>query len=104
MKFIFTGKCNEGIIKHFDPICHSQNLTFLDVSKNSLLSVKLGSQSQLPNLVNLSLAFNPINSLKKNDFSFLSNSTFLQVLNLTSVPLKTVRIFFPQETGSEMSN
>lgn len=79
------------MIKHFGPICPSQNLQFLDVSQNSLQSASLGSQTQLPNLVNLSLAFNPIKRLEKNDFSFLSNSTSLQVLNLTSVPLKTVR-------------
>lgn len=86
------------MIKHFSPICHSQSLKFLDVSKNSLQSAKLGSQPQLPKLVNLSLAFNPIKSLKKYDFSLFSNSTSLQVLNLTSVPLKTVRNFFPRQT------
>lgn len=81
--------------EHFARICHSQSLQYLDVSKNSLQSAKLGSQSQLPNLVNLNLALNPIKSLKKQDFSLFSNSTSLQVLNLTSVPLKTVRNFSP---------
>lgn len=58
---------------------------------NKLQSAKLGSKPQLPNLVNLNLAFNDITVLKKDDFSFLNHSSFLQVLNLSSVSLKTVR-------------
>lgn len=81
------------MIEQLAQLCHSQNLKFLDVSKNSLTSAKLGSQSQLHKLVNLSLAFNPLKSLKKDDFTLLSNSTSLEVLNLTSVSLKTVRNF-----------
>lgn len=104
VKLGLSGECNFRMIEQFALICHSQSLKFLDVSKNSLQSAKLGSQSQLPNLVNLSLAFNPIKSLKKDDFILLSNSTSLQVLNLTSVSLKTVRNFSPLETGSKMPN
>lgn len=70
---------------------NSQNLKFLDVSANKLLSAKLGSQPQLASLVNLNLAFNDITALKKEDFFFLNHSSFLQVLNLSSVSLKTVR-------------
>lgn len=68
-----------------------QNLKFLDVSRNKLLSAKLGSKPQLPSLVNLNLGFNDFTALKKDDFSFLNHSSFLQVLNLSSVSLKSVR-------------
>lgn len=71
---------------------NSQNLQFLDVSMNKLLSAKLGSQPQLPSLVNLNLGFNDFTALRKDDFSFLGHSSSLQVLSLSSVPLKTVRI------------
>nr|XP_046274372.1 toll-like receptor 3 [Scatophagus argus]XP_046274373.1 toll-like receptor 3 [Scatophagus argus] len=67
-----------------------QKLKFLDVSMNKLQSAKLSSQPQLPNLVNLSLGFNAFTTLKKDDFSFLNHSFFLQVLNLSSVSLKTL--------------
>lgn len=67
-------------------------------------TAKLGSQPQLLNLVSLNLAFNAITSLKKDDFSFLSNSSFLQVLNLTSVSLKTVRNLEQLEIGNETSH
>lgn len=67
-------------------------------------TAKLGSQPQLPNLVSLNLASNAITSLKKDDFSFLSNSSFLRVLNLTSVSLKTVRNLEQLEIGNEMSH
>lgn len=70
---------------------NSQNLKFLDVSANKLMSAKLGSQPQLPSLVNLNLAFNGITALKKEDFSLLNQSSFLRVLNLSSASLKTVR-------------
>ncbi|XP_034044651.1 toll-like receptor 3 [Thalassophryne amazonica] len=65
------------------------SLQFLDVSKNNLRSAKLGTQPQLPSLVTLRLSFNSITTLKKDDFFFL-NQSFLQVLDLTSVSLKTV--------------
>ncbi|KAF3687847.1 Toll-like receptor 3 Precursor [Channa argus] len=73
-----------------EPFSELQNLKYLDVSSNKLLSAKLGSQLQLPNLVNLSLAFNDFTTLKKDDFFFLNHSSFLQVLVLSSVSLKTL--------------
>ncbi|XP_070769605.1 toll-like receptor 3 [Enoplosus armatus] len=73
-----------------EPFAALQSLKFLDVSVNKLQSAKLGSQPQLPSLVNLNFAFNDFNTLKKDDFSFLNNSSFLHVLNLSSVPLKTL--------------
>lgn len=69
---------------------YPQNLKHLDVSLNKLQSARLGSRPQLPALVNLSLAHNDISALKRDDFSFLNHSTFLRVLNLSSVPLKEV--------------
>lgn len=68
-----------------------QTLKYLDVAMNKLQSAKLGSRPQMPNLVSLNLAFNDITALKKDDFSFLNQSSFLQVLNLSSMSLKTVR-------------
>lgn len=68
-----------------------QTLKYLDVAMNKLQSAKLGSWPQMPNLVSLNLAFNDITALKKDDFSFLNQSSFLQVLNLSSMSLKTVR-------------
>lgn len=73
-----------------DPFSGLQSLKFLDVSVNKLQSPKLGSQPQLPSLVSLNLAFNSFTSLKKDDFYFLNRSSFLQVLNLSSVSLKTL--------------
>lgn len=72
-----------------------QNLKFLDVSMNSLQTAKLGFQPQLPSLVTLNLGRNDFTSLNEGDFSFLRNSPFLQVLNLSSVSLKTV-CYFPR--------
>ncbi|XP_056265974.1 toll-like receptor 3 [Pseudoliparis swirei] len=71
-----------------EPFSALQSLRVLDVSMNKLESAKLGSRPQLPNLVSLDLAFNSFTSLKKDDFSFLSHSPFLQVLNMSSVSLK----------------
>ncbi|XP_053274997.1 toll-like receptor 3 isoform X4 [Pleuronectes platessa] len=73
-----------------EPFSALKNLKSLDVSMNKLVSAKLSSQPQLPNLVTLNLAFNDFTALKKDDFSFLENSALLQVLNLSSVPLKTL--------------
>uniref|UniRef100_A0A4W6EWF6 Toll-like receptor 3 n=2 Tax=Lates calcarifer TaxID=8187 RepID=A0A4W6EWF6_LATCA len=73
-----------------EPFSGLQNLQFLDVSMNKLLSAKLGSQPQLPSLVNLNLGFNDFTALRKDDFSFLGHSSSLQVLSLSSVPLKTL--------------
>ncbi|XP_070683677.1 toll-like receptor 3 [Pempheris klunzingeri] len=71
-----------------EPFSALQSLKVLDVSINKLQSAKLGSQPQLPSLVNLNLAFSDFTTLKKDDFSFLNHS--LQVLNLSSVSLKTL--------------
>lgn len=73
-------------------LSYTQNLKYLDVSLNKLQSARLGSRPQLPALVNLSLAHNDISGLKRDDFSFLNRSSFLQVLNLSSVPLKEVHV------------
>lgn len=67
-----------------------QRLKFLDVSFNKLSSAKLGSKPQLPSLVSLNLASNSFKELKSEDFSFLNQSFFLQVLNLSLTPLKTL--------------
>uniref|UniRef100_A0A8C4INX8 Toll-like receptor 3 n=1 Tax=Dicentrarchus labrax TaxID=13489 RepID=A0A8C4INX8_DICLA len=73
-----------------EPFSALQSLKFLDVSANNLQSAKLSSQPVLPSLVNLNLAFNNFTTLKKDDFSFLNHSSFLQTLNLSSVSLKTL--------------
>ncbi|XP_037621086.1 toll-like receptor 3 [Sebastes umbrosus] len=73
-----------------EPFFALQSLKVLDVSTNKLKSAKLGSQPQLPSLVSLILASNDFTTLKKDDFSFLNNSSFLQVLNMSSVSLKTM--------------
>ncbi|KAM8842471.1 toll-like receptor 3 isoform 1-T1 [Synchiropus picturatus] len=65
-----------------------QNLQFLDVSNNNLQTAKLGSHPQLPNLVKLNLGFNSFVQLNRDDFNFLNLSSSLQVLNMSSVPLK----------------
>lgn len=71
-------------------LLYMQKLAYLDVSLNNLQSARLGSRPQLPALVSLSLAHNDITVLKRDDFSFLNHSSSLRVLNLSSVPLKTV--------------
>lgn len=73
-----------------EPFSALQSLEVLDVSINKLQSAKLGSQPQLPRLVKLNLGFNDFTVLKRDDFSFLSQSSFLQVLNMSSVALKTM--------------
>ncbi|XP_077965380.1 toll-like receptor 3 isoform X1 [Gasterosteus aculeatus] len=75
---------------HGAPFSALQSLRVLDVSKNKLQSASLGSQPQLPGLVSLNLAFSYFTTLKKDDFSYLSHSSFLRVLNISSVPLKTL--------------
>lgn len=67
-----------------------QNLKFFDVSQNNLQTAMLGSQPQLPSLETLNLGRNAFTSLKAKDFSFLKDSPFLQVVNLSAVSLKTV--------------
>lgn len=82
-----------------------QNLTLLDVSKNGLESVKLGSKPQLPSLVTLILSNNPISTLGKDDFSFLSSSSSLKVLNLTALSTLTAikpGCFAPIKTIEEL--
>lgn len=66
-----------------------QNLSILDLSHNLLKSANLGLQQQLKNLRVLILDSNEITELKKEDFSFLSN-TSLNSLDLSSNPLKEV--------------
>lgn len=66
-----------------------QNLNILDLSHNLLKSANLGLQQQLKNLRVLILDSNEITELKKEDFSFLSN-TSLNSLDLSSNPLKEV--------------
>ncbi|KAM8880205.1 toll-like receptor 3 isoform 2-T2 [Spinachia spinachia] len=73
-----------------EPFSALQSLRVLDVSKNQLQSASLGSQPQLRALVSLNLAFNGFTTLRKDDFSFLGHSFFLKVLNISSVPLKTL--------------
>ncbi|KAI4888963.1 hypothetical protein NFI96_007974 [Prochilodus magdalenae] len=67
---------------------HNNNLIWLDVSRNKLTSASLGSQPQLPRLETLILSGNDFTTLKKDDFSFLSNSLGFQVLGLSSLSLK----------------
>ncbi|NXG57041.1 TLR3 protein, partial [Hemiprocne comata] len=64
-----------------------ENLSILDLSHNSLKSANLGLQQQLKNLRELLLNSNQITELKKEDFSFLSN-TSLNRLDMSSNPLK----------------
>lgn len=66
-----------------------QNLNILDLTHNHLKSANLGLQQQLKNLRELVLCGNQITELKKEDLSFLSN-TSLNSLDLTSNPLKEV--------------
>ncbi|XP_059199070.1 toll-like receptor 3 isoform X2 [Centropristis striata] len=73
-----------------EPFTALQSLKVLDVSMNKLQSASLGSQPQLPNLVSINLAFNDFTALKKDDFLFLNYSSFLQILNMSSVSLKTL--------------
>ncbi|KAM6361871.1 toll-like receptor 3 [Alca torda] len=70
-----------------DPFKTLENLNILDLSHNLLKSANLGLQQQLKNLRELMLNSNQITELKKEDFSFLSN-TSLNSLDLSSNPLK----------------
>ncbi|NWZ90692.1 TLR3 protein, partial [Nesospiza acunhae] len=70
-----------------DPFKTLKNLNILDLSHNSLKSANLGSEQQLEKLHELILGRNQITELKKEDFSFLSN-TSLNSLDLSSNPLK----------------
>ncbi|NXO97069.1 TLR3 protein, partial [Certhia brachydactyla] len=71
-----------------DPFKILENLNILDLSYNSLKSASLGLEQQLEKLNELILGSNQITELKKEDFSFLSN-TSLKSLDLSSNPLKT---------------
>ncbi|KAM9769294.1 toll-like receptor 3 isoform 1-T1 [Menidia menidia] len=73
-----------------EPFSTLQGLKSLDVSNNKLLSAKLGSKPQLRSLVKLNLGRNDFTTLTKEDFSFLNLSCHLEVLILSSLPLKTL--------------
>ncbi|EOB09103.1 Toll-like receptor 3, partial [Anas platyrhynchos] len=70
-----------------DPFKTLENLNILDLTHNHLKSANLGLQQQLKNLRELVLCGNQITELKKEDLSFLSN-TSLNSLDLSSNPLK----------------
>ncbi|NXC45568.1 TLR3 protein, partial [Penelope pileata] len=70
-----------------DPFKTLENLNILDLSHNHLKSANLGLQQQLKNLQELVLYGNQITELKKEDLTFLSN-TSLNSLDLSSNPLK----------------
>ncbi|XP_066574328.1 toll-like receptor 3 [Amia ocellicauda] len=72
-----------------EPFKSLQHLKKFDVSHNGLTSVKLGTQPQLWGLEELILSGNLISVIKKDDFSYLNN-TFLRILKLSSLPLKTL--------------
>ncbi|XP_054681145.1 toll-like receptor 3 isoform X3 [Grus americana] len=74
-----------------DPFKTLENLSYLDLSHNFLKSANLGLQQQLKNLRELRLDNNQIAELKKEDFSFLSN-TSLNSLDLSSNPLEEFHV------------
>uniref|UniRef100_A0A8B9GCZ7 Toll like receptor 3 n=1 Tax=Amazona collaria TaxID=241587 RepID=A0A8B9GCZ7_9PSIT len=74
-----------------DPFKTLENLNILDLSHNFLKSANLGLQQQLKNLRELMLDGNQITKLRKDDFSFLRN-TSLNTLDLSSNPLKELDI------------
>ncbi|XP_010179564.1 PREDICTED: toll-like receptor 3 [Mesitornis unicolor] len=74
-----------------EPFKTLENLNILDLSHNFLKSANLGLQQQLNNLRELMLDKNQITELKREDFSFLSN-TSLNSLDLSSNPLKEFHI------------
>ncbi|KAM4603957.1 toll-like receptor 3 [Polymixia lowei] len=71
-----------------EPFFSLQSLIFLDVSKNKLTFANLGSRPQLPRLENMTLSYNDITTLRKDDFSYLSRSSSLRTLDLSGLPLK----------------
>ncbi|KAK2865555.1 hypothetical protein Q7C36_001611 [Tachysurus vachellii] len=73
-----------------DPFSGTENLAWLDVSRNKLTTACLGSRPQLPSLETLILTGNDITELKKDDFYFLSQSLSFRTLSLSSLPLKKV--------------
>ncbi|XP_014801009.1 PREDICTED: toll-like receptor 3 [Calidris pugnax] len=82
-----------------DPFKTLENLNILDLSHNSLKSANLGLQQQLKNLRELMLNGNQITELKKEDFSFLSN-TSLNNLDLSSNPLEEFHVGCLQAIGN----
>ncbi|PKU39646.1 toll-like receptor 3 [Limosa lapponica baueri] len=82
-----------------DPFRTLENLNILDLSHNFLMSANLGLQQQLKNLRELMLNSNQITELKKEDFSFLSN-TSLNSLDLSSNPLKEFQTGCLQAIGN----
>ncbi|NXK18591.1 TLR3 protein, partial [Arenaria interpres] len=89
---------NKIYIKN-DPFKTLENLNILDLSHNFLKSANLGLQQQLKNLRELVLNSNQITELKKEDFSFLSN-TSLNNLDLSSNPLKEFHMGCLQAIGN----
>ncbi|KAI5630432.1 toll-like receptor 3 precursor [Silurus asotus] len=73
-----------------EPFSGTENLTWLDISRNKLTSARLGSRPQLPSLKTLLLSGNDIADLKKGDLNFLSESSSFQTLSLSFLPLKKV--------------
>ncbi|KAK3523381.1 hypothetical protein QTP86_029869, partial [Hemibagrus guttatus] len=73
-----------------EPFSGTDNLAWLDVSRNKLTTACLGSRPQLPSLETLILAGNDIMELKKDDFYFLNQSSSFRTLSLSSLPLKKV--------------
>ncbi|KAG9259676.1 toll-like receptor 3 [Astyanax mexicanus] len=73
-----------------EPFSVLKSLTWLDVSRNKLITAGLGTKPQLPSLVTLILSGNDFTTLKTDDFSFLSSSPSFRVLGLSSLPLKQV--------------
>nr|ABD93872.1 Toll-like receptor 3 [Ictalurus punctatus]ABD93873.1 Toll-like receptor 3 [Ictalurus punctatus] len=73
-----------------EPFSGTENLAFLDVSRNKLTTARLGSRPQLPSLQTLVVAGNDIADLKKDDFYFLNESSLFRTLSLSSLPLKKV--------------
>ncbi|KAM3939823.1 toll-like receptor 3 [Leptodactylus fuscus] len=73
-----------------NPFESLQSLRVLDMSHNKMTSTALGDKEQLSNLSELLYSHNMINVLKKEDFTFLGNSS-LQKLDLSSNPVKEIQ-------------
>ncbi|KAF5897411.1 toll-like receptor 3, partial [Clarias magur] len=73
-----------------EPFSRTENLIWLDISRNKLTTACLGSRPQLDSLETLIFAGNDIMELKKDDFSFLNESLSFRTLVLSSLPLKKV--------------
>ncbi|TSN95706.1 Toll-like receptor 3 [Bagarius yarrelli] len=73
-----------------EPFLGTENLVWLDVSRNKLTTACLGLRPQLPSLETLILAGNDITEIKKDDFNFLNKSLSFRMLILSYLPLKKV--------------